>query len=240
MEHGPQRPLVELHYAVPSECARLLSRGEADLGIVPVAEVWRNQWETVPGCCIACDGPVRSILLVASKPWDQVKTLAADRGSRTSVLLARVLLARRWGAEPAVIEADPQLDAMLETADAALVIGDAALRIDPQPLAHAWMDLGSEWKALTGLPMVFATWSGPDARRWPALEEAFRASLAFGTANMDDLVAREAARRGYSESVVRNYLTENVRFDLGPRQREGLELFLNMAAEIEPVEMARR
>jgi predicted solute-binding protein len=240
MEHGPQEPLFQLDYAVPSECARRLARGEADLGIVPVAEVWRNQWETVPGCCIACDGAVRSILLVSRKPWDQIRTLAADRGSRTSVLLARVLLARRWGVEPAILEAEPALDAMLDAADAALVIGDAALRIEPQSLPFPWLDLGVEWKSLTGLPMVFATWSGPRVGRWPWLADAFRASLEFGQQHLDTIVRREAAARDYPEALVRQYLTDNVRFHLGPREQDGLQMFLNMAAEIEPAEMTRR
>jgi predicted solute-binding protein len=239
MKAGPQQSLVDLHYAVPSECARRLTRGEADLGIVPVAEAWRNQWDTVPGCCIACDGPVRSILLVTKKPWDQVTTLAADQGSRTSVLLSRVLFARRWGSEPAILETEPRLDAMLQSADAALVIGDAALGIDPESLAYPWLDLGAEWKAMTGLPMVFATWSGPDAHRWPGLEDTFRGSLEFGLEHMEDIVIGEAARRNYPEAVVRKYLRENVRFQLGPRQQEGLQLFLRMAAEIEPAEVLR-
>ena len=107
--HGPQREVFDLHFDLPSLCARELAEGRADVGIVPVAEVWRNGWDTVPGCSISCRGEVRSILLVSRKPWDEIQTLAADRGSRSSVLLARILLSRRYGTHPTVVERVPDL-----------------------------------------------------------------------------------------------------------------------------------
>lgn len=235
--HGPQRGVCDVHFDLPSLCARELAEGRADLGIVPVAEVWRNGWDTVPGACIACRGEVRSILLVSRKPWDRVETLAADRGSRSSVLLARILLSRRHGAHPRVFERAPDLEAMLEECDAALVIGDAALRIDPGAVSHPVLDLGAEWLSLTGLPMVFATWSGPAAalarfdRR--VLVDTFLGSLDYGLRHMAELAAAESAARGFDAGLVERYLTRNVVFTLGPDEVAGRDLYLRYAEELQ-------
>lgn len=236
MLHGAQREVFDVHFDLPSLCARELAEGRADLGIVPVAEVWRNGWDTVPGCSIACRGEVRSILLVSRKPWDEIQTMAADRGSRSSVLLARILLSRRYGVHPSVVERVPELGPMLEECDAALLIGDAALRLDPETLPHPVLDLGSEWFALTGLPMVFATWSGPAAaiERYgrERLAEAFAGSLEYGLSHMPELVASESAERGFEAALVERYLTRNVVFSLGAEELAGREAYLRYAEEL--------
>lgn len=237
MLHGPQQDLFDLHFDLPSLCARELADGRADLGIVPVAEVWRNGWDTVPGACIACRGEVRSILLVSRKPWNRVETLAADRGSRSSVMLARILLGGRYGSNPRVVERAPQLDAMLAECDAALLIGDAALRLDPTLLPYPVLDLGAEWLSWTGLPMVFATWSGPAAaiERYgrDRLAEVFDGSLAYGLQHMPELVASESASRGFDPALVERYLTRNVVFTLGPDELAGRDLYLRHLKEWE-------
>lgn len=246
MTHGPQRDLFRLRFDVPSACARMLEAGEADLGIVPVAEVWRNGWETAPGCGIACRGAVRSILLVARKPWDEIRTLAADSGSRSSVLLSRIVLSRRYGVHPEVREMAPDPGAMLEACDAALLIGDAALRVEPAALAEPWLDLGEEWFRMTGLPMVFATWSGPRQafERYGSaqLAEGLAASLACGRQNIEAIVGAESAARGFAPELVRRYLTRHIRFDLGPEEWAGREAYLRYAEELNPltVEAGRR
>lgn len=237
MLHGPQRGVFDLHFDLPSICARELAEGRADLGIVPVAEVWRNGWDTIPGCSISCRGDVRSILLVSRKPWDEIQTLAADRGSRSSVLLARILLSRRYGSHPTVVEYVPELAPMLAACDAALLIGDAALRIDPASLPYPVLDLGAEWLALTGLPMVFATWSGPaeviHRHGRERLAEAFAGSLAYGLAHMPDLIAAESTARGFDAGLVERYLTQNVVFSLGAEEIAGREAYLRYAEELQ-------
>ena len=234
---GEQRPLFSLDLAVPSVCSARLARGEADLGIVPVAEVWRNRWDTVPGCGIACHGAVRTILLLSRKPWDQVRTLAADSGSRTSVLLSRVILARQFGVEPEIQPMTPEAGPMLDRADAALLIGDAALRLDParieEQFGAQYLDLGQAWWDATGLPFVFATWSGPKPQQWPWLAEAFRASLDYGFAHLDDMIAQESARLGFDAGLVRDYFTRYIQYKIGPEEQRGLDRFLTYAGEIE-------
>src|SRR5215813_9196929 len=158
--HGPQQGLFDLEFRLPSACADDLANGSADIGIVPSFELTKQELEILPGVGIACHGAVRSILLISSVPAAKIRTLATDTSSRTSVELARVILERRYQNSPDFIRHAPDLDAMLKIADAALIIGDPALRIDPTTLPYHSYDLGLEWLELTGLPMVFAVWAG--------------------------------------------------------------------------------
>ena len=145
MLHGAERGRFELSFSVPSECADRLAAGAADIGIVPSVELPRLNLELIPGAGIACRGAVRSILLISKVRPERVRVLAADSSSRTSVALARILLARRHGAQPVVRSCPPDLAGMLEAADAALIIGDPALRVEIEGLPYAVHDLGQEW-----------------------------------------------------------------------------------------------
>jgi len=223
---GPQRGSAELSFAVPSECARRVVDGDADLGLVPVVESDRHHLEPVSGLCIACRGEVRSILLFARRPWKDIETLAADTGSRTSVQLARLVLRERFGADPRIEPMAPDLDAMLARADAALLIGDAALRADPESAACPCLDLGREWFALTGLPMVFAVWAGRGGASGPEVERMLEDSFAYGLARLDDIIEEESATRGFPRELVGRYFARNVTWRLGPAERAGLETFL--------------
>ncbi len=229
MTHGPQRGLFDLEFRVPSECAAQVARGEADIGIVPSFELTRQDLDVIPGAGIACHGAVRSILLISKCPAAQVRTLAADSSSRTSVQLARVVLARKYGAAVDAIPHPPDLDAMLRIADAALVIGDAALRIDPARLPYRAYDLGAEWVEMTGLPMVFAVWAGRRGVATAQTAEAFLGSWRFGRDRMEEIVAAESAGRGFPAELVRTYLTRNIVHELGPREYAGMRLFLEYA-----------
>src|SRR5450432_1409947 len=153
MLHGAQQDLFDLDFRVPAGCADQLASGAADIGIVPSFELTRQDLEIIPGTGIACRGPVRSILLISSRPAAEIRTLAVDSSSRTSVELARVILERKFQASPRQFPHAPDLDAMLRIADAALIIGDPALRIELSVPYHVY-DLGAEWVEMTGLPMV--------------------------------------------------------------------------------------
>jgi predicted solute-binding protein len=237
MLHGEDRADCNLSFAVPSECARQVESGEADLGIVPVAEMQRHGWNWIRGTGIAGRGAVRTILLISKVDPGRIRTLATDTGSRTSVQLSRVILKHRFGSEPELVAMAPDLDRMLSAADAALVIGDAALRIEPATLPHQALDLGQEWWNLTQLPMVFALWAGPQERLSELgegrLETMFRRSLEFGVSRLDEIVKQESAARGFAESVVREYLTRFIRFEIGPAEVQGLETFLRYVAELD-------
>ena len=131
MLHGDQRDLVDLSFRIPSECAHEVASGAADIGIIPSVELNRNNYGRVRGLGIASRGAVRSILLISSKPFRDIQTLAGDISSRTSVALARIILGRKYGTEPKIVPHAPDLTSMLAVADAALIIGDPALHLDP-------------------------------------------------------------------------------------------------------------
>jgi chorismate dehydratase len=231
--HGGQREKYDVSFAIPSECADRLADGRADIGIVPVVEAVRLGLTIISGAGIACNGSVRSILLISKVPFGDIRTVAADTSSRTSVQLARVILAHRYDAEPALIPHAPQLESMLEVADAALIIGDPALAIDPTALPWRWLDLGDEWKRMTGLPMVFAVWAArPDVPDSCYSAADFVDSVRFGMADLDRIVDEEHRKRGMPAELVREYLTRNVVFDFGDNERMGMRRFLTLVSEL--------
>lgn len=234
MLHGPQKGIFDLDFRVPAACADQLASGAADIGIVPSFELTHQDLEVIDGVGIACHGAVRSILLVSSRPAAQIRSLAVDSSSRTSVQLARIILNQRYGAEPSIAAHPPHLDAMLRVADAALIIGDPALHIEPKCLPYHVYDLGAEWAEMTGLPMVFAVWAGRRGLVTPSIADAFRESCRYGRARIEEIVAAEAPRRGFSPLLVREYLTNHIVHELGPRDYDGMELFLRYAREGAP------
>jgi predicted solute-binding protein len=229
MLHGNERPAVDLSFSIPSVCAEQAESGLVDIGLVPVAEIARQQLQIVSDVGIACQGAVRSILLISRVPFRQIRTLAADESSRTSVQLAKVILRERYGTEPFIVRHAPQWEKMLREADAALIIGDPALQIEPVNLSYEWLDLGSEWLLLTNLPMVFAAWAGKPGVPVHFLAELTRSSYEFGQARLDEIVTTEHHRRNVSEELARRYLTQFIRFELGRREQNGLEAFLELA-----------
>jgi chorismate dehydratase len=225
-----QQGIFDLTFEVPSVCAAQLASGEAGIGIVPVIEMARQKLDFFRGCGISSIGPVRSILLVSKVPYREIRKLATDSGSRTSVMLSRIILAEKFGVRPEVISHPPDLAAMLGFADAALLIGDAALRVDPATLPFNTLDLGEEWTNLTGLPMVFAVWAGPREFIHEPYGEAFRNSCRYGLSHIDDIVRAETAGRGFPEALVRRYLTRHIVFEFTDAHYTGLETYLNYAA----------
>ena len=229
MLHGPQRGLFDLDFQIPAACADQLASGAADIGIIPSFELTRQSLEVIPGAGIACHGPVRSILLVSARPAGEIRRLAVDSSSRTSVQLARILLEHRFAAEPELIPHTPDLDAMLRIADAALIIGDPALRIEPSRLPYYVYDLGKEWVEMTGLPFVFAVWAGRKSVITPGVVDAFQQSCRFGRERIEEIVAAESGRREIPRDLVREYLTHRIVHELGPRDYEGMDRFLEYA-----------
>jgi predicted solute-binding protein len=234
LENGPRRHPFRLDYCLPSEGADRLQSGFADIGLLPVIEMARQSLAFCPGAGIACDGPVRSILLISKVPATQIRTLAVDRGSRTSVMLARVILSRKFDAHPAIAASEPVLERMLADNDAALIIGDPALHLDPDSLPFLTLDLGREWKDLTGLPMVFAVWCGHSQFITPANSQYFLDSLAYGERHMATIVAGQAAQRRLPPDLVHSYLTGHIRFRLAANEYKGMQTYLDYAAALEP------
>lgn len=235
MLHGPEASEVDLSFSIPAVCAEEVEDGKTGIGIVPVAEIARQGLEIVSDVGIACRGSVRSILLVSRKPFQDIQTLAADLSSRTSVQLARVILRERYGAEPAISRAVPDLEHMLADADAALIIGDPALRLDPQTLPFDCLDLGAEWWQLTKLPMVFAAWAGKPGVASRRIASLTRSSYEFGRVHLDEIIDAEHVRRQVSRELAAEYLSRYIRFEIGAEEQKGMQAFFEFAELPYPV-----
>ena len=259
-EHPPLadelRTRYDVHYTTPARCAAELHAGNADLGLIPIAEL-TPELSVVPGCTIASRQAVRSILLLVrnrgnrpvSEAIASIRSIAADNASRSSAAYVRVLLERFYGVKPTLVEhpADPLT--MLAGHEAALLIGDPALlarehraEVD-QALGNAspdsllWLDVAELWRAHTGLPWVAAVW----AVRSPALLSAgiapaqliadLAASRDAGLAHVDQLVDEWSTRLPLGKGTIRTYLTENIYYHLDDPCRQAIRLFRLYAAE---------
>ena len=224
--------LFTMRFDVPSVCASLLHEGRVDLGLIPAIEYLSGDYAMVPDLAIGSDGPVLSVAIFSTRPIDKVRTLALDLSSRTSVALTRILCARLWEIQPVFASSEPDIRAMLAKADAALVIGDPALAIDPEAIGAIKTDLGEAWKSLTGLPFVYATWSGRegavDHEQVLALQEARRQGVQEAA-----LIAREVAGGdAVAEARALGYLRDTLRYGLGDREIAGLERFHALAVDL--------
>ncbi len=233
-EHGLASREFEISYTVPSQCAAELARGTADIGIIPAAAYATiPNLLVIPGVAIASKQPVRSILLVSHKPLDEIRTIALDSSSLTSVALLRVLFEKFWGAQRSFVSTAPDLRAMLACNDAALLIGDPALQVD-RSRYRSW-DLAEEWIRLTGKPFVFAFW----AVRQEALSASrldltpvFNQSRDHGLEpeNREQIVRTWAPRLGMTEQAAYDYLTHNIFYHLDDDCLDGLRLFYAYAS----------
>jgi len=222
----------DVRFDVPAKCAELLHDDKVDLGLIPAIEYLRGDYAIVPGISIASFGDVATVAVFTRKPMDQVETLALDLSSRTSVALTRVLCAKRWGIAPKFTPAEPNLERMLQGADAALVIGDPAFEIDPARLGTTKIDLGGEWNALTGLPFVYAMWVGRPGAASPGQCRRLQAARDRGVAHAADLAAEVAEGDPAREKQALHYLRDNLKYGLGEREAQGLRRFHELAAEI--------
>jgi predicted solute-binding protein len=229
--HGPHRDLFQVEFMLPSECADALRDGKADAGIIPSIEYQRiPDLKIVPNLSVSSSGPVRSVLLISRVPVEEVRSVALDTSSRTSVCLAQILLRRHYRIAPSFAPHTPDLPAMLQKCDAALMIGDPALSSDFPGLRV--YDLAEEWRAMTGLPFVFAFWAVRADAATPDLIQPFQEAAAFSMAHLGEIVRSESARTKLPEWLVRAYLTQNIDFTLGDRNLAGLMIFYTLAFEL--------
>ena len=256
---SPLRKDFEIHYTVPSACAEALRAGTADIGIVPAITYQTiPDLVVIPDVAIGAKGPVRSILLVSKLPLEEIKTVAADTSSRTSVALLKIIFQKWWRPEksrvetalgpspsqPEFIPIDPDLKKMLKKCDAALLIGDPALKVDRKKYDTV-VDLGEEWHQRTGLPFVFAFWAvrraalkdHPLASHLPAI---FQHSRDNGLQNVKALAREWAPRAGITEQRVKEYLTKDIDFALGQEELKGLYAFYKLAREVGVIKEVKR
>jgi chorismate dehydratase len=230
LEAGIDAPFpYEFSALDPAACAGRLAEGAADAGLIPVAAIpMLPDVVALPSLGVASRGEVTSVLLVSRAPLNEVRTLAAHAASRTSVSLARLLLAERWGARPEVTPAEPPLAAMLSSADAAVIIGDPALA-ERGRTGLLEVDLGAAWAEWTGLPFVFAIWA---ARRSapPGLGSLVARSFAHARARWEELLPLWSKTHHVDARTIRRYLESVLHYALGDAERAGMEEFLRRAA----------
>jgi cyclic dehypoxanthinyl futalosine synthase len=220
---------VDLRLAPPSELARALAEDEADVGLLPVAAAaTMGELRLLRNMAIGARGKVRSVAIVAERPIHELESIALDLSSRTSVVLARLLLARRK-LSPKLFAAKPDAAiAGIGDRTGALIIGDPALLLEKRYPYR--LDLAEDWFEWTGLPFVFAAWfARPDAVSREQ-EDLFRVAKQKGLARTDQIAAEHAARSGLAEESLRSYLTESIRYDLGDEELAGLQRFWSEGA----------
>lgn len=232
---------VDLVKAPPRRLAEMLVAGELDAAPIPAIEYGRHAEDLVlvPDISISSDGEVQSILLLSKVPAEELsgRVVALSEASRTSQVLARALLDAHWHSTPEYLEMPSDLASMMREADAALLIGDDALRAYHQATDLLKYDLGEEWKAFTGLPMVYAVWAvrRDFAEAYPdevqRLDWALNESMRYSREH-PEAVAEYAARwEPFPVSFFTSYY-DTLRFRFDERYREGLSRFFAEAHRI--------
>ncbi len=223
-------PDAELVLDVPSRLADRLAAAELDVALIPAIEYFRSgSYSIVPDVSIATRGPVLSVTLFSRRPWDGIRRVALDAGSRTSAALTQILLRKRHNIRPEVLPLDG--DAEDADADAVLLIGDRAMRACLPGFAHAY-DLGQEWYDWTGLPFVYAVWAVRPGVDLNGVDAALIEAKRRGLARAGVIAHREAPRLGLDAGFCRRYLANILHFDLGPREQAGLRHYYQLACEL--------
>ena len=255
--NGPLQGKYDLSFTVPSQCAEDLRLGRADVAIIPAIEYQRIPGLAIlPDMAIASKNQVRSLLIVANKPIEQIKTLALDSSSRSTQVLTRILCAEKWRIAPQFAEALPDLPEMLHNADAALLIGDPALRVSLGIEKDSWpgapgqtvcqaatlgitssellriYDVVGEWRALTGLPAVLAVWAVRRELAAAELTADFLASRDFGLSHLNEISYEAAQDLELPQRALESYLRNNIDYSLDAENCGGLELYFKHAAKL--------
>jgi chorismate dehydratase len=253
--NGPLHGKYELSFTVPSQCAEDLRTGRADVAIIPAIEYQRiEDLVILPDMAIASKKQVRSLLIISKEPIEQVKSFALDRSSRSTQALTRILCAEKWKIAPEFFEDTPDLAEMLSQADAALLIGDPALRISlgiekdsrigaPGRLHCPAATLGitgsellyiydvvSEWRSLTELPAVLAVWAARRDVATPEVTADFLASRDFGLSHIPEISYDASLQSDLPAPAIETYLRGNIDFSLDSENRRGLDLYYRQAA----------
>lgn len=214
---------AEVSYAVPSQLAVDLREGRLDVALVSTVELFRAPGlQVVPNISISANGVVRSVRLFSKVPPSQIGTVAMDLGSLTSVALTSILLKEKYGVTPQFQRLSPDLSAMLREHDAALIIG----RLDDfQPQPPYVLDLGEQWKTLTGLPFCYAAWLAREGVPSQPMVTILMRAKEWGQLHRTEIVKRWSDRLELPIERVTEYLCGTIDFDLGPAERHAVELF---------------
>jgi chorismate dehydratase len=239
LDRSPER--WHIHYDVPAVCSARLRAGEVRLGLVPSIDYLASpEYRFVPGVGIGSRGPVASVAMYTRMPVHEVRRIALDTSSRTSVALLKVLCLHRFRIAPEFVPHGPDLEAMTRVADAALLIGDPALETPAGAYDLAKVDLGAEWTALTGLPFIYAAWTGPVGAVTDEDVQLLQDAQREGVDASEAIAAEYGERDPVRVARAAAYLRDNVRYGLGLEEAKGLQTFLDFAADLKLAPARRR
>ena len=220
-------PRIELVLDVPARLPAMLDSGEADCGLIPVIDVLQRDqsWRILSDACIGCDGETLTVRVFSRMPAEEVGCLHVDGDSHTSVALARIIWREHFGRELIVT---PFTGAeRVDECEAVLLIGDKV--VNHTLLDHEIeTDLGACWKSLTGLPFVFAVWAAPVGDELEWLAGRLSKARDAGVASAEMIAADYGPALGWPVAMAKRYLSQRLKFTLGPRQREGMARFVEL------------
>ncbi len=219
----------EMVVDVPCVVAEKLLSGQLDLAMIPSIEYLKvaDRFDLLPGPCIASKGEVLTVLLISKQPLSKVRSVALDSRSRTSVALLRILFGGRFHAEIKYVPVEPEINKMLDTHDAALVIGDLALKYEIPGDTVTVYDLSREWFALTGKAFVHAIVAvRPDLPMTDEMREAIHTAIRNVPSEITEIVKTQAGN--YSAGICEDYLCNKIRYTLGDEEVQGLSCFQGM------------
>lgn len=227
--HGPYQQCFEVLPASPANCADQLSQGQVDIGLIPSIEYQRiPNLQIVPGISIASLQKVRSLLLIKPKGKEQIRSVALDDSSRTTVALAKILLCETMNIHPEYLSCPPNIDRMLARCDAALLIGDAALKIALED--YDTIDLVETWVRWQNMPFVCAFWACRKDPMIPSdLNSIFLEAKEWGLKHLPEIATAYARTLNLPVPFLENYLTQNIDYSLSPAHIAGLREFHSQA-----------
>jgi chorismate dehydratase len=223
LEKEPICEMIELIGAYPSRLAQMLKDDEIDIGLIPVAALLElSSYHIIGNYCIGTEGEIASVGLFSEVPMKEIKKIYLDYQSRSSVELLKWLITESWGIKPEMVQAeDEDYRQEIKGTTAGLVIGDRAL--EQRKISTFIYDLGSEWRAITGMPFVFAAWVSTK----PLPEEfikAFDEANSLGLLHIEDIVAAAS----YNLYDLKKYYTLHLSYQLDDRKKAGMEKFLGL------------
>ena len=238
--YGSQRESVQLFTdTAPARCADMLSKGEVDAALVPIIEYQRIPGVAiVPDVCVGSRSAVRSVVIATRvNNLKKVKRVALDDSSRTSVALVKIIFREFLGFEPEWETSPPDLKSMLARGDAALIIGDPAMKVPRDQLRV--FDLATLWHEFTGLGFVFAMWMARAENAEVGRAINFGSARDEGLAHLDEIAAQYATQIALSAEEIKVYLTRNIAFRMDEEMKQGLQLYFDLAQKHDLIDRAK-
>ncbi len=227
-----QSDKIDLLYGVPSVLPEKLEKDELDVVLMPSVNYFRNNgYKIIPGSSISSNGPVESVKLFIKTPTiEKIKVVALDKDSLTSCVLTKIILWKKYSLKPEFITLEDKGKIYNGHADAFLVIGDDALKLQEDDFTV--LDLGQEWKELTGLPFVYAFWITRSKSKLHGVGKLLTDAKEHGLKSLNEIASLEAERLELGKDRCLRYLEESIRYNLGEQEIKGLESFYNYALEM--------